>query len=152
VQACGDRWQTLFKQTFGEVTQVTAAAALLAGGWKQLNTARCMAHRENVPWERASEYEIQAAGMIENQTHPKVLHVLPLMFSVDLLYHPQLQTSMYNHACCCRGSIIIIIVSFIISRVPKSDQNLRHRLFLFSAMMLCCLLELREFRVWVCTW
>jgi len=65
VQNSEAHWQRLYDLMYGDVTAVQHDAAVLAGGWKQLYGARHLVMMEVAPWEKACQFEINAAGTLK---------------------------------------------------------------------------------------
>ena len=64
MQGCSDHWRSLFQQVFciGAATPVQHRAAELATSWMKLFKARYIAQMDVGPWEKPSEFEVQAAS------------------------------------------------------------------------------------------
>jgi len=72
LQDSSDHWQGLWAQAFGDVTAVTVDAAELAGGWKPHYAERYKLRLGTAPWEKASEFEVQAAGTSRHVSPPSL--------------------------------------------------------------------------------
>ena len=61
LQNANQRWCDLYTALYGDITFITRKAANLAGGWKRLYKAKQIQNRESLPWEGATEFEIEAS-------------------------------------------------------------------------------------------